>query len=280
MKDQDVTALAGLFNSTAENVSQAIENGTVSELITGFSTANKVIPVKDYPTLEANLKRQAFMELDKTNLPKEVFTYVKGSVLEKTEKELASKYGISGNYQNLDSLVEAIITTKVKTPSDDETKALKARIVEIETASKAELEKVSKTFENRFIDAELHRVIGELPIDADGAKKENQQEIVMAMVKQKFAIQLEGDKTVAYRDGKLVTDSKLDPIPLKDIISDFAKDYVNLRHEQGGRGDQSSTNGSKVINFVEYCENNGIKPNTTAQALAVRKLESEGYTLE
>jgi hypothetical protein len=279
MKQEDVTALAGLFNSTAENVNTAIENGTVSELINGFTTATKLIPMKDYPTLEANLKRQAFMELDKTNLPKEVFKYVKGAVLEQTEKGLADKYGIT-DYQNLDSLVEAIITTKVKTPSDDETKALKAQIVAIETKAKNDLAEVSKTFETRFIDTELRRVVGELPIDAEGAKLENQQEIVMAMVKQKFAIQLDGDKTVAYRDGKMVADSKLDPVPIRDVIADFAKDYVNLRPEQGGRGDQSSTNGSKTINFAEYCAKQGIKPNTPAQALAVKDLQSKGYTLE
>ena len=69
LKEQDVTALAALFGLTAENVNTAIENGTVSELISGFTTNTKLIPVKDYPTLEANLKRQAFMDLDKTNLP-------------------------------------------------------------------------------------------------------------------------------------------------------------------------------------------------------------------
>lgn len=279
MKDIDVTALAGLLGSTAENVKSAEENGGLSELINGFTGANKVIPVKDYPTLEANLKRQAFMDLDKTNLPKEVFAYVKGSVLEKTEKELAKKHGIA-EYQNLDDLVEAIITTKVKTPSDDEVKQLKQRIVDIETESKAKLDQVSKTFETRFINTDLLRAVSELPIDADGDKLKNQQEIVIAMAKQKLEWRMEGDRTVAYRDGKLVSDSKLDPIPAKEVIADLAKDYVNLRHEQGGRGDQSSTNGSKTISFADYCEKNGIKPNTIEMAVAKRKFETEGYKLE
>lgn len=279
MKEIDVTALAALLGSTAENVNTAIESGTVSELITGFTGANKVIPMKDYPTLEANLKRQAFMELDKTNLPVEVFKYVKGSVLEKTEKELAKKHGIT-EYQNLDDLVEAIITTKVKTPSDNEVKELKQRIVDIETESKTKLDLVSKAFENRFINTDLLRAVGELPIDAEGDKLKNQQEIVIAMAKQKLDFRMENDRTVAYRDGKLVSDSKLDPIPVKDVISELAKDYVNIRHEQGGRGDQSSTNGSKTINFAEHCEKNGIKPNSIEMAVAKRDFEAKGYTLE
>ena len=280
MKQEDVTALAGLFGSTAENVNQAIENGTVSELITGFTTNTKLIPVKDYPTLEANIKRQAFTELDKTNLPTEVFKYVKGSVLEKTEKELAKKFGIDTDYQGLDELVDAIIATKGKPAPDDDAKKLKDRIVELETNHKNELEKVSKSFESRFIQTELQRAVGELPIDAEGDKLKNQQEIVIAMAKQKIEFRIENDQIVAYRDGKLISDSKLDPIPVKDVIADLAKDYVNLRHEQGGRGDKSSTDGSKIIDFAKYCKDKGIKPNTTEQALAFRKLESEGYKLE
>lgn len=279
MKQEDVTALAALFGSTAENVSTAIENGTVSELISGFTTNTKLIPVKDYPTLEANLKRQALMELDKTNLPADVFKYVKGSVLEKTEKELAKKHGVT-EYQNLDDLVEAIIATKAKPASDDDSKRLKDRIVELETSHKTELEKVSKTFETRFINTELFRAVGELPIDAEGDKLKNQQEIVLAMAKQKIDFRMENDQVVAYRDGKLVSDSKLDPIPVKDVIADLAKDYVNLRHEQGGRGDQSSTNGSKKIDFEKYCVENGIRPNSIELVKAKREFEAKGYKIE
>lgn len=279
MKQEDVTALAALFGSTAENVSTAIENGTVSELISGFTTNTKLIPVKDYPTLEANLKRQALMELDKTNLPADVFKYVKGSVLEKTEKELAKKHGVT-EYQNLDDLVEAIIATKAKPASDDDSKRLKDRIVELETSHKTELEKVSKTFETRFINTELFRAVGELPIDAEGDKLKNQQEIVLAMAKQKIDFRMDNDQVVAYRDGKLVSDSKLDPIPVKDVIADLAKDYVNLRHEQGGRGDQSSTNGSKKIDFEKYCVENGIRPNSIELVKAKREFEAKGYKIE
>jgi hypothetical protein len=279
MKQEDVTALAGLFNVTAEDVKAADENGGLSELINGFTTSTKLIPMKDYPTLESNLKRQAFMELDKTNLPKEVFTYVKGAVLEQTEKGLAKKHGIE-SYQNLDDLVEAIITTKTKPASDDETKKLKDRIVELEVNHKSELENVSKTFNNRFIDTELNRAISELPIEAEGAKLDNQQEIVRAMVKSKFNFAIENDKIVTLKDGKPVTDVKLDPIPLKEVVYGFAKDYVNLRPEQGGRGDKSSTNGSREIDFEKYCIDNGIKPNSVEMVKARRDLETKGYTFK
>lgn len=279
MKQEDVTALAALLGSTAENVNTAIENGTVSELISGFTTNTKLIPVKDYPTLEANLKRQALMELDKTNLPADVFKYVKGSVLEKTEKELAKKHGVT-EYQNLDNLIDEIIATKAKPTSDDDSKKLKDRIVELETNHRTELEKVSKTFETRFINTELFRAVGELPIDAEGDKLKNQQEIVLAMAKQKIDFRMENDQAVAYREGKLISDSKLDPIPIKDVIADLAKDYVNLRHEQGGRGDQSSTNGSKKIDFEKYCVENGIRPNSIELVKAKRDFEAKGYKIE
>ena len=279
MKQEDVTGFAALFNISAEDVKAADENGGLSEMIDGFVQNHKIIPLKDYPTLEANLKRQAFMELDKTNLPKEVFKYVKGSVLEQTEKVLAEKYGVA-EYQDLDSLVEEIIKTKMKTPSDGEAQKLKDRITELETNHKTELESVSKTFDNRFIDMELNRAIDELPIEAEGDKLKNQQEVVRAMVKARHAFAVDNDKILTLRDGKPVTDTKLDPVPLREVVYMVAKDYVNLRPEQGGRGDKSSTNGSRKINFAEYCEKNGIRPNSVELVKAKRELEAKGIILE
>lgn len=279
MKEQDVTVFAALLGLSAEDVKTADENGGLSEMIEGFSQNHKIIPLKDYPTLEANLKRQAFMELDKTNLPKDVFKYVKGAVLEQTEKGLAEKYGVT-DYQDLGSLVEEIIKTKMKTPPDGEAQKLKDRIVELEANHKTELESVSKTFDNRFIDMELNRAINELPIEAEGDKLKNQQEVVRAMVKAKHAFAVENDKILTIRDGKTVTDTKLDPVPLSEVVYGVAKDYVNLRPEQGGRGDKSSTNGSRKINFAEYCEKNGIPRNSIQQSNAKRELESKGIILE
>jgi len=279
MKQEDVAALAGLLNSTAEEVGHAVENGTVSELINGFLPTVRIFAEKDFQTLSENLKRQALMEIDKTKLPKDIYDYVKGSVLEKAEKTLARQYGVD-KYEGFDNLVEEIIKTKSKTPSDEETKALKQRIIEIETDYKSRLEMERKSYENRFIDAELNRVIGEIPIDAEGAKLENQQEIVRAMVKSKFAFNIDNDRILAVKDGNPVTDSKLDPVPLKDVIYNFAKDYVNLRPDQGGRGDSSSTKGSRTIDFADYCQKNGIMPNTMEMVKAKNDLESKGYKLE
>ena len=279
MKENDVAAFATLFNTTAENVNQAIENGTVSELINGFKTGNKIMPNADFDTFQTNLKRQALTELDKNNLPKDVYDYVKASVKEKTERQLAKQYGIS-DYQNLDHLVESIIKTKTNTTPDEDVKALKQRITDMEADHQLKIESIGKQHETRFIDNELKRVIGKLPIDADGAKLENQQEIVMAMVKAKFNFSIDGDNIVTFKDGKPVRDTKLDPVPMAKIIEEFAKDYVNLRLDQGGRGDSSSHNGSKTINFAEYCEKNGLRPNTIELVKAQKELLEKGFKLE
>lgn len=280
MKENDVTALAALFGATAEDVSQAIESGTVSDLINKFSSTTKILPEKDFQILSENLKKQALLELDKTKLPKDVYDYVKGSVLEKTEKELARQYGVS-DYVNLNGLVEQIIQTKSKATPDDETKALKQRIQEIESEKNTAIESVRKTFENRFIDTELNRVISELPIDADGVKLDNQKEMIRTLVKSKIAFQLDEDKIMAIKDGNPITDSKLDPIPLKDVIYGFAKDYVTLRPEQGGRGDSSSTNNaSRVVDFAEYCQKNNIPPNSIQMVNAKKELEGKGYKIK
>jgi len=278
MKQEDVTALAALLNRTAEEV-KAAEEGGLSKLIDEFLPTVKVMPVQDFETLTENLKRQAITELDKTKLPRDIFEYVKGSVLEQKEKTLAKQYNVT-DYQNFDSLIEEIIKTKMKTPPDVDTQKLKDRIIELEDQHKAELANVSKTFDNRFIDMELNRVIDELPIEAEGDKLKNQQEVVRAMVKARHAFAVDNDKILTLRDGKPVTDTKLDPVPLREVVYMVAKDYVNLRPEQGGRGDKSSTNGSRKINFAEYCEKNGIRPNSVELVKAKRELEAKGIILE
>lgn len=279
MKQEDVTALAGLLNSTADDVKAADENGGLSKLIDSFLPTVKMMPVKDFETFTENLKRQAITDLDKTKLPREVFEYVKGSVLEQKEKTLAKQYNVT-DYQNFDNLVEEIIKTKMKTPPDADTQKLKDRIVELEEQHKSELANVSKTFDNRFIDMELNRAINELPIEAEGDKLKNQQEVVRAMVKAKHAFAVENDKILTIRDGKTVTDTKLDPVPLSEVVYGVAKDYVNLRPEQGGRGDKSSSGGLGVINFTKYCEDNHLKPNSLELLKAKKDFEAKGYKLE
>lgn len=278
MKETDVTALAALLNRTAEEV-KAAEEGGLSKLIDEFLPTVKVMPVQDFETLTENLKRQAITELDKTKLPRDIFEYVKGSVLEQKEKALAKQYNVT-DYQNFDSLIEEIIKTKMKTPPDDEVKRLKDRIVELEDSHKNELSNVSKTFDNRFIDMELNRAIGELPIEAEGDKLKNQQEVVRAMVKAKHSFTVDNDKILTIRDGKPVTDTKLDPVPLNEVVYMVAKDYVNLRPEQGGRGDKSSSGGAGIINFTKYCEDNHLRPNSLEMLKAKKDFEAKGYKLE
>ena len=280
MKQEDVVALAALLNYTAEDVKTAVDNGGISELINGFLPTVKIMPEKDFATYSENLKRQAISELDKTKLPRDVYEYVKGSVLEKTERELAKKHGITENFNGVDDLVEQIIKTKTKAVPDDESKLLKQRIVDLEKEWSEKLATASKGFEEKFIDTELGRVISELPIEAEGEKLTNQQRIVRAMLKESFTFSLDEGVPVVMKDGKPILDSKLDPVPIKDVVYQFAKDYVNLRPEQGGRGSSSSTSGSRKMNFPEYCEKNNILPNSMEYFKAKSDLESKGYKLE
>lgn len=278
MKENDVAELAGLLNVTAEEVNGAVENGTVSELINNFRGQTKIFANADFDTYQANLKKQALTELDKNNLPQPIYEYVKGSVLEKVERELAKEHGLQA--KPIKQLVEEIISTKTKTVPDDEVARLKARIVEIEQEYEGKLTHEKTAFERRFIDSEIERIINDLPIDAEGEKLNNQRDIVRTMVSQKYNFALENGQMTALKDGKPILDSKLDPVPLKDVVYGFAKDYVNLSPAKGGRGDASSTSASRSINFAEYCEKNGITPNSIEFVTKKRELEAKGYKLE
>ncbi len=279
MKKEDVVAIAGLLKITAEEVTKAIEDGGVSDLVAKYNDGNKIFSNNDFSVFQENLKRQAMLDLDKTKLPKDLYDYVKGSVLEKAEKGLAKKFGIA-EFDGLDGLVDKIIETKSGTSPSEEVATLKKRITDIEAEWGVKLETERKSFTSKMVDGELRRAVDELPIDAEGVKLDNQKEIVMAMLKAKFEFSFDNDRVVANKDGKPVTDSKLDPVPVSTVIADFAKDYVTLRPDQGGRGSSSSQQGSKTINLTKYCEEHNIAPNTIAFVTTKAEFEKKGYKIE
>lgn len=278
MNEKVVAELAGLLLSTAEEVNQALEKGSISDVINNFTSQVKIMSSPDFETFQKNLKVQALTELDKTNLPQPVYEYVKASTLEKLERDLAKEYGVQ--VKPVRQLIEDVITTKTKTNPDDETARLKQQIVDLEKTWSEKLNAEKTNFETRFVDNELERIISELPIDAEGEKLNNQREIVRTMVKGKLQFQMENGNIVPIKDGRPVVDNKLDPVPMKDVIYGFAKDYVNLSPVKGGRGDSSSQSGSRSINFAEFCEKNGIMPNSMELVTKRAELESKGYKLE
>lgn len=277
-KEKSVAELAGLLLSTAEEVDRAIEDGTISDVIKNFTSQVKIMSNQDFDTFSKNLKSQALTELDKNNLPQPIYEYVKGSVLEKLEREIAKENGLTA--KPIKQLIEDVIVAKTKTNPDDESKRLKQQIVDLENEWSNKLNTAQTTFESKFIDNEIERLVGDLPIDAEGDKLDNQREIVRTMIKGKLQFKWDDGKIIPIKDGNAMVDSKLDPLPVKDVIYGFAKDYVNLSPEKGGRGDSSSSSGSRTLNFAEYCEKNNIQPNSMELVAKRNELLSKGYKLE
>lgn len=278
MKEENVASLASLFKTKPETLSPLIENGGLDEFIETFAKSHTIMTADDFEKFKANHKQGVIDGMQNGEIPKPIYDRVKGTVLEMKEKELSKKFGIE-SFDGFDDLVGKIVESKAKNP-EDVTK-LKAQIDQLSADYTQKLQDTERQYNDRFISIRLNEVIGGIPIDADGVKLENQRDIIKTMVKANFGFKVNGDQVVITKGGEPIVDSKLDPVPMMDVIMTYAKDYVNLKSPgSGGRGDGSSAGSSlKSVSMSKYMKENGIKPNSFEHARAVKDFKEKGIEI-
>ena len=277
MKENDVAKLASLFKTKPEVLSPLIEEG-LSEFIEKFESSHTIMPVADFEKFKENHKASVVNDLMTGEIPKPIYDRVKGTVLEMKEKDLAKRYGVD-SFDGYDDLVSKIVESKAKNP--DDVNKLKAEIDKLTATHEEKIKGLEKGYNDRFVNLNLNKLINELPIDAEGVKLDNQREIVRTMVRSHFGFNIDGDRMVVTKDGQPITDSKLDPIPPIDVISSYAKDYVNLKSPgSGGRGDGSSTHTSlKSVSISKYLADNKIPVNGFEHAKVLKDFKEKGVEI-
>lgn len=281
MNENDVVAISQLLGRSKEEISAALENGGVQTFVDDFKTSHTVMPKTDFDKFKTNYRQTVIDELvqNKHDLPQQVYEYVKGSVLERKEKDLAKSFNIR-EYSGFNDLVEKIVESSKQKPDDDEIKRLKARITDVEKEKESAVKDVLEKSDKRFIGVELTKLAESVGIDADGEALDIQKEVLLTMFTKKFNLKVENDRIVAYDNNQPVVDSKLDPRPIGDLIKEYAPKVVKLKSPEGGRGDTSTTTAiGREINFEEYCKANRIEPNSYAQAQAFKELSAKGHKL-
>ena len=280
MKENDVAKLASLLQKQPDEISTALENGGVSEFIDNFVSGNSIMPVGDFETFKANYEKQVVEKLSTSDkLPKVLYDRIKGTVLEMKEKELAQKFDIS-DFNGIEDLVEKVVQTKAKNP-EDVTK-LRAKIDELSETHRVEVDNLRRANDQRYVDFRINEVVGQVDIDAEGKMLENQRRILSTMLKNEYGFIVKDDSVVATKAGEPIVNNKLEPIPLNDVVRDFAKEIVKLKSpDGGGRGEGSSAHGATVKSVVlkDYMQKNNIRPNSSELASAIKDFRARGIEI-
>ena len=278
MKEQDVEKLATLLNKTPEEVNTAIENGGVSEFIEKYESDHEVYTKSDFQTFKDNFETQVEQKWLDDKVPKRVYDKIKGISYEMIEKEVAEKNGVE-SWSGMDDLVAKISNNSAKNP-EDVTK-LKDQIDRLVNEHKEALEAKSRENDTRFIDLQINQLVNAVPIDAEGRVLETQRKMLKTMIKSEFDFSVEADALRITNAPVDFVQKNLDPTPPLEVVTNFAKDYVNLSSSAGGgRGDISSTAKTTRVNLAEYFKKHGIKVNSPEHAMALRKFKEDGVIIE
>jgi hypothetical protein len=279
MKEQDVASLASLLKIEPEKVSAAIENGGISDFVNEFTSGHEVFTKSELDGLKNNLKSEFEGEVLNGKIPKAIYDRAKGFALEATEKKIAEQFGVGDYDGGMEGLVNKIVESKAKNP-EDVTK-LKSRIDELVSEHEREVSELRSSNDRRFVNLRINEIVNKIPIDAEGVKLDNQRKMLRALIAAEFDFGVNDDSVVVNKAPVNFKQKNLDPIPVGDVIMEFAKDYVNLRSDGGGRGDTSSTRSSsmKTVNIKEYMAEKGIQPNSVELFQAIKQFEKDGVEI-
>ncbi len=270
MEEKNVAVLATLLNKPNEDVVKALETDDgLQGLVTEFKTNNQVFNLTDFAKLKENLKKETIGNLTEQDIPEAYKSKAVGWKLEKLENELKEKYQFTDEFSGMSDLVEKIVT-KTKTPNlnENEVKALKQRIVEIEGEYKDKLSEKQLEFDSSIITSDFSKAMKALDLDYEGEVLTKQQGLLKAAFNDVFKTERQDGTTVVVKDGDIVKDQKFDPLPLNEVLLGVAKDYgFQLKSpEPGGHGGKSSKTktGLKSVTWQEYLEANNVAPNTAS----------------
>jgi len=268
MKEKSVEILATLLKTTSEKVNSAIESDELETLVSEFKNNNQVFDAKEFATLKTNFRKEVVDNLKEEDIPEAFKAKAVGWKLEDMEKKLAKEYQFTDEFNGLTDLVSKIVTKAEKPVNKEEIQTLKQRIVEIEEEYGNKLAEKSKEFDSKVIADDFSKSLNTLGLDYEDEVLEKQASLFKAAFSGTHKIERQDGTTVVIKDGEVIKDSKLDPLPLKEVMLGVAKDYgFQLKSpDTGGHGGASSKskNSLQGVSFEEYMDKIGVKPNTEA----------------
>jgi hypothetical protein len=270
-----VEKLAALLGKEPDVVEKAVEEGNLDSLVTEFQQSHQIFTNEELSKKLDNHFRSEIEKLgEKSELPPNVYNVAKANAFAKLEKEWAREFGVE-KWDSITDLRDKIIASK---ESGDDNEALekanarieelKQQVLESEKLRDAAVKEAESKFHRDLIERDLQSIITGVPIDAEDETLENQRRILKTMLSSEYEFAYRDGQTVVIKDGNPLTNKVGDPLPLAEVVKEFAPKYVNLKGDpEGGRGGRSTEtkklNGAASIktadDFWEYLDKEGIR---------------------
>jgi len=271
----NVEKLAALLGKEPGVVEKAIEEDGIGSLIEEFQTSHQVFTAEELARKLDNHFRSEIEKLgERSELPPNVYNVAKANAFAKLEKEWAKEFGIE-KWESINDLRDKIIASKESGGDDEQITKLQTRIDELkqqvlDESKRADgaVKEAEQKYAQELASRDFNSVLADIPIDAEDETLENQRKILSTMFASEYQMEVRDGQTVVLKDGNLLTNKVGDPLPLQDVVKDFAPKWVKLKGDpEGGRGGSSTTtktNGFAAMKSAEdfwgYIEEKGIKP--------------------
>lgn len=196
-------------------------------------------------------------EEDKKTFGNNRFNEGKGAMSEIKAKELKEKHGIEIEGKDLDSVIDAYLSSKMKeagaNPSElaKEKKILQQKIVDIEK----NLSDKTAEFQSKLSSIDNRNQVNALIPDKTIIPKED----LVTLFNNRYRIALEDGRTIIYKGSEKLQDNRLEPLALKDVVASFIDEGKYLgAGGMGGDDDKGKSGGSakfKTLNeFTDWCK--------------------------
>ena len=227
----------------------------------------------DVSVFEANLKSDKeetlevptlFTEEDKNTFGTNRFNEGKRAATEILVKDLKVKHGLDFEGKSVDTMLEAfkeksladakIEPDKQVSTLKNEKKALQDQV----TSLTGEKEKLTKEYNDKLFHVETKNQILSFIPDNTIIPKEDLVELFM----NRHRVTQEDNSVVVYKGDQILKDNVLNPIPLKNVVSQFSEGYIKKNGMGGGDDINGGTKGNfKTMSaFMDHCKKNNIDP--------------------
>jgi len=291
MEDKNVELLATLFNKKPDEIKEAIEE-KLADLINEYKETHKIFTSEELTKKIDNAKREAIDILGKDGkqLPSHIYDLAKGNAFAKKEKEIAAEYNIE-EWKGIDDLFNKILEKEKTDKATDQTliekenliKDLKQKLLSADAEKVKAIADEKGKYDAELIEGEINAGVFAIPIDSDDEKKlENQRRVLKTMFKDVHSFERRDGTTVILKDGEPIVNKIGDPVTIKELINEFAPQWVDLKKVPiGGRGGSSTDlsgkkglSGLKNMNeLIKYAESNDIKEGSEKFLELMREVE-------
>lgn len=239
----------------------------------------------DVPTLKTETEfNQMISEDDKVTFGNNRFEEGKKAMSEIKAKELKQKHGLDVEGKDLDKVIDAFTQKKLNESGAKpaEWAQEKATLQERITTAEQKLSDKEAEFTEKLSNIENRNHVFALIPDNTIIPKED----LVTLFNTRYRIATEDGRTVIYKGSEKLQDNRLEPLPLKDVVSTFLDEgkYITANGMGGGDGGSggggSSAKFKTLTEFEDWCKAQDPPINPMSEEgnkiLAERKDESVG----